>query len=183
MRGRTVNNIKFLFLEHLRNLEHKFHDRLADHSVIRTWRFIKLTHLLNWRHIRRFKMLGHSPWLFNSYSLSPSFLGWFRFLLCIYMLVCELSLCHLSRKVTNRDRGANPGLHWLCFDMLCDWCRKLAPLSQPTMQNQRQARFGYPRFPALMKVCLFFLHLPAGSFLRSSWLLSLSWFSFCDTQT
>ena len=115
MRGRTVNNIKFLFLEHLRNLEHKFHDRLADHSVIRTWRFIKLTHLLNWRHIRRFKMLGHSPWLFNSYSLSPSFLGWFRFLLCIYMLVCELSLCHLSRKVTNRDRGANPGLHWLCF--------------------------------------------------------------------
>lgn len=26
---------------------------------------------------------------------------------------------------------SNPALHWFCFIWLCDWCRKLVPLSQP----------------------------------------------------
>ena len=55
-----------------------------------------------------------------------------------------------------------PRFYWFYFSSLCDWSRKLTPLSQ--MQNQNQSRprkdpllsrLSHPRFPALLAVGLF----------------------------
>ena len=43
--------------------------------------------------------------------------------------------------------ASSPGLHWLCFASLCDWFRKLAPLSTNRMVKWNQSRLGRPRFP------------------------------------
>ena len=37
----------------------------------------------------------------------------------------------LNVKVFQLNVERNPGLHWFCFTLLCDWSRKLAPLYQP----------------------------------------------------
>ena len=47
---------------------------------------------------------------------------------------------------------SNPELHWPCFTLICDWFRKLTPLSQPI----RYKTIRSPRFPALLAVCFYF---------------------------
>ena len=34
----------------------------------------------------------------------------------------------------------SPRLHWLCFNLHCDWIRKLAPLSRATTQMQTKTK-------------------------------------------
>ena len=36
-----------------------------------------------------------------------------------------------SLKQFSSECQSNPELHWFCFNLLCDWSRKLAPLSRP----------------------------------------------------
>ena len=53
---------------------------------------------------------------------------------------------------------SNLGLHWFCFTMLCDWSRKLAPLSQPirckTKTNRELVTRVFPRFRPV--TCVYF---------------------------
>ena len=46
-------------------------------------------------------------------------------LVLVYCYSCTL------RAIFQLSVKSNPGLHWFCFTMLCDWSKNLLPLSGP----------------------------------------------------
>ena len=66
---------------------------------------------------------------------------------------------------------SNPQLLCFCFNLLCNWVRKLTPLSSNQMQNWNQSQLCRPSFPALWAVWLFFLWASIGClrYFRSFW--------------
>ena len=60
--------------------------------------------------------------------------------------VCSLIASRCFTIIFNRNLS-NPRLHWFAFASLCDWFRKLAPLSTNRMVKWNQSRLGRPRFP------------------------------------
>ena len=58
--------------------------------------------------------------------------------------------------VFNRVKS-NPGLHWFCLTLLCDWSSKLAPLPQPirckTNINHDLVTRAFPRFRRYFSFC------------------------------
>ena len=68
----------------------------------------------------------------------PTFLMNLTFLfVCVLELDCQQDYCNGKLIISLRQRNfhlnvdCNPGMHWFCFTLLCDWSRKLAPLSLP----------------------------------------------------
>ena len=50
---------------------------------------------------------------------------------------------------------SNPGLHWFCFTVLCEWSRKLAPPSKPIRYKTKTNRDLVTRvFPRLERFSL-----------------------------
>ena len=74
----------------------------------------------------------------------------------------------LNVKVFQLNVERNPGLHWFCFTLLCDWSRKLAPLYQPITTWL----LAFSCAPALQRVGLFWFWVLIGSFryFPQSWL-------------
>ena len=70
---------------------------------------------------------------------------------------------------------SNPGLHWFCFTVLCEWSRKLAPPSKPIRYKTKTNRDLVTRvFPRLRSVtCVYFDFSLASSdvFVCSDWRL------------
>ena len=64
----------------------------------------------------------------------------------------QLIITLVSQNKVQFSFESYPELHWVCFTLICDWFRKLAPLSQPI----RYKTIRSPRFPALLAVCLYF---------------------------
>ena len=80
----------------------------------------------------------------------------------------------------------NPGLHWSCFTVLCEWFRKLAPPSKPirykTKTNRDLVTRVFPRLRPVTCVYFDFSLAPSDIFVCSNWPLRLLWFWFYDTQ-
>ena len=81
----------------------------------------------------------------------------------------------------------NPGLHWFCFTMLCDWSRKLTALSQEirykTKTNGDLVTRVFPRFRPVMFVYFEFSLALSDIFLCSDWPLWLLRVWFYHTQS
>ena len=73
---------------------------------------------------------------------------------------------------------SNPGLLWFCFVSLCDWSRKLVPLSQPirfkTKTNESWS-FVFFTFQIVYLFYFGFSMAPFHIFLTSEWLSWLLW--------
>ena len=82
---------------------------------------------------------------------------------------------------------SNPGLHWFCFTVLCEWSRKLAPPSKPirykTKTNRDLVTRVFPRLRPVTCVYFDFSLAPSDIFVCSNWPLWLLWFWFYDTQS
>ena len=82
---------------------------------------------------------------------------------------------------------SNPGLHWFCFTLLCEWSRKLAPPSKPirykTKTNRDLVTRVFPRLRPVTCVYFDFSLAPSDIFVCSNWPLGLLWFWFYDTQS
>ena len=76
----------------------------------------------------------------------------------------------------------NPGLHWFCFTVLCEWSRKLAPPSKPirykTKTNRDLVTRVFPRLRPVTCVYFDFSLAPSDIFVCSNWPLWLLWFWF-----
>ena len=81
----------------------------------------------------------------------------------------------------------NPGLHWFCFTVLCEWSRKLAPPSKPirykTKTNRDLVTRVFPRLRLVTCVYFDFSLAPSDILVCSNWPLWLLWFWFYDTQS
>ena len=82
---------------------------------------------------------------------------------------------------------SNPGLHWFCFTVLCEWSRKLAPPSKPirykTKTNRDLVTRVFPRLRPVTCVYFDFSLAPSDIFVCSNWPLWFLWFWFYDTQS
>ena len=78
---------------------------------------------------------------------------------------------------------SNPRLLWFCFVSLCDWSRKLVPLSQPirfkTKTNESWS-FVFFTFQIVYLFYFGFSMAPFHIFLTSDWLSWLLWF-WCES--
>ena len=70
---------------------------------------------------------------------------------------------------------SNPRLLWFCSTSLCDWSRKLAPLSRPirykTETSQELVARVFPRFAQSARLYFEFSLKIKGVFLSRDWLL------------
>ena len=68
---------------------------------------------------------------------------------------------------------SNPGLHWFCFTLLCEWSRKLAPPSKPirykTKTNRDLVTRVFPRLRPVTCVYFDFSLAPSDIFVCSNW--------------
>ena len=139
------------------------------HLVSGKERFSKL-------HIAEYTMFSTRQQLHNFFLLLGSTCILFRAQLkhqCqVYLLQLVTILKFINTLLKHSSQGnsfrtilngveSNSGLHWFCITSLCDWSRKLAPLSKAitckTKSNHDLVARVFPRFPALLAVCLFLL--------------------------
>ena len=71
---------------------------------------------------------------------------WHEF--CVIVLIPAFTSLHLSSFQRSIER--NTKFHWYSFHSLCDWPRKLAPLTQPDtkVKNPRSIKIRSPAFPS-----------------------------------
>ena len=85
----------------------------------------------------------------------------------------------LNVKVFQLNVERNPGLHWFCFTLLCDWSRKLAPLYQPI--TTWLLAFSCAPEGWLVFFYFEFWLAPSDISLSSDWPVMILWFWFYDT--